>query len=113
MIPCRSKKNALIMFLLTWPVARLTKYCVSMSSALSMSTWEPSTAAAMIASGPGIGAPLICLRRFAGKAGSIAANLGFDGVPPGILYPLTSQGCEASGLALIHAFAAGINSAGR
>ena len=45
MIPCRSKKNALIMFLLTWPVARLTKYWVSMSSALSTSTCEPSTAA--------------------------------------------------------------------
>ena len=39
----------------------------------------------MIASGAGIGAPLTCLRRLAGKAGSIIASLGLDGVPPGIL----------------------------
>ncbi len=56
-----------------------------MSSALSMSTCEPSTAAAMMARGAGIGAPLSCLRRFAGNAGRLAANAGVDGVPPGIL----------------------------
>ena len=39
----------------------------------------------MMASGAGIGAPLICLRKLAGNAGSIMASLGLLGVPPGIL----------------------------
>ncbi|MGN6129718.1 MAG: enoyl-CoA hydratase-related protein [Nocardioidaceae bacterium] len=34
--------------------------------------------------GAGIGAPLSCLRRFAGNAGSMPASFGLDGVPPGI-----------------------------
>ena len=91
------------MFLLTWPVARSTKYSVSMRSALSTSTCEPSTAAAMMWWGAGIGAPLTCLRRLAGNAGSIAASFGLDGVPPGILWPLTSHGWTGSGLASIQA----------
>src|SRR5690606_23142980 len=82
-----------------------------MSEALSMSTCEPSTAAAMMARGAGMLAPLSCLRRFAGKAGRLAAKAGVAGVPPGILKPFLSQGCTpASGLALIHALAAGISS---
>ena len=83
-MPCRSKKNAWIMFFDTWPHASEVKYCVSIFEAVSKSTCEPSTAAAMMASGAGIGAPLSCLRRLAGKAGSTAANLGLDGVPPGM-----------------------------
>ncbi len=82
---CMSKKNAWIMFLLTGPIARLTKYSVSIFSAVAKSTWAPSTAAAMMWCGAGIGAPLSCLRRFAGKAGRFAANAGVIGVPPGIL----------------------------
>ena len=82
---CRSKKNAFVMFLLTWPAARFTKYSASMVSALTKSTCEPSTAADMMWCGAGIGAPLICLRRLAGNAGSTAANFGLLGVPPGIL----------------------------
>ena len=34
--------------------------------------------------GAGIGAPLSCLRRLAGKAGRVAASFGVAGVPPGI-----------------------------
>ena len=83
----------------------------SIFDALSMSTCEPSTAAAMMARGAGIGAPLSCLRRFAGNAGRFAANAGDAGVPPGILKPFLSQGCTPpSGLALIHALAAGTSS---
>ena len=55
--------------------------------------------------GPGMGAPVSCLRRLAGKAGRIAASLGCDGVPPGTLKPGLSQGCAASGLAAIQALA--------
>ncbi len=51
----------------------------------------------------GMGAPAICFFRLAGNAGRLAANLGFDGVPPGILYPLTSQGCWDSGWASMKA----------
>ena len=50
-----------------------------------MSTCEPSTAAHMMLYGAGIGAFLSCLRRLAGNAGRFAANVGVDGVPPGIL----------------------------
>ena len=57
-----------------------------MRSAVSKSTWVPSTAAARMLRGAGIGAPLSVLRRFAGNAGSIAASAGVDGVPPGIRY---------------------------
>src|SRR5699024_6237289 len=85
LIDCRSKKNAWIMFFAVCPVTSSVKYLASIFSALSMSTCEPSTAAAMIARGAGIGAPLICLRRLAGKAGRFAANDGVAGVPPGIL----------------------------
>ena len=82
---CRSKKNALIMFFETWPADSWSMYRDSMRSADSKSTWLPSTAADRIAFGAGIGAPLSCLRRLAGKAGRLAANFGTDGVPPGIL----------------------------
>src|ERR1700704_909752 len=76
-----------------------------------MSTCEPSTAADRIARGAGILVPLSCLRRFAANAGRFAANAGVDGVPPGILNPFLSQGCTPpSGLALIHALAAGTSS---
>ncbi len=95
----RSKKNAWIMFLATWPVTSSVKYRASMVRAVSKSTWEPSTAAARMLRGAGMGAPAICFFRLAGNAGRLAANLGFDGVPPGILYPLTSQGCWDSGWA--------------
>ena len=74
-----------------------------MRSALEKSTCEPSTAAAMMWCGAGIGAPFSCLRRLAGNAGSIAASFGVAGVPPGILYPLTSHGCTGSGFASIQA----------
>jgi hypothetical protein len=84
-IACMSKKNALVMFLATCPVTSSTKYRVSMRSAVSTSTWVPSTAAARMLRGAGSGAPLSCLRRFAGNAGRTAASLGVDGVPPGIL----------------------------
>lgn len=56
-----------------------------MVSAVSKSTCEPSTAAARMLRGAGIGAPAICFFRLAGKAGRFAANFGLDGVPPGIL----------------------------
>ena len=56
-----------------------------MRSAVSTSTWVPSTAAARMLRGAGMGAPLSCLRRFAGNAGRTAASFGVDGVPPGIL----------------------------
>ena len=55
LMACRSKKNAWIMFFDTWPVARKTKYWVSILDAVSKSTWEPSTAADIRASGAGIG----------------------------------------------------------
>ena len=55
-----------------------------MANAVSMSTFAPSTAAHMMWCGAGIGAPLSCLRRFAGNAGSMPASFGDDGVPPGI-----------------------------
>jgi hypothetical protein len=74
-----------------------------MRSAVSKSTWVPSTAAARMLRGAGIGAPLSVLRRLAGNAGSTAASAGVDGVPPGILYFGWSQGWEASGWAAIHA----------
>ncbi len=74
-----------------------------MRSAVSKSTWVPSTAADRMLRGAGIGAPLRVLRRLAGNAGSIAANAGVDGVPPGMRYFGWSQGCFASGLAAIHA----------
>src|SRR5690625_6111976 len=65
----------------------------------------------MIARGACIGALLICLRRFDGKAGRFAAIAGEVGPPPGILKLLASHGCTpASGLALIQAFAAGTSS---
>jgi hypothetical protein len=85
LIACNSKKNALIMFFAIWPVASDTKYRDSIRLAVAKSTWLPSTAALMIAFGAGYGAPLSCLRRFAGKAGRNAASFGEDGVPPGIL----------------------------
>ena len=81
----RSKKNALIMLVDTCPTARSTKYCVSILAAVSMSTWAPSTAAARMLRCAGKSAPLVCLRRLAGKAGRFAANEGLLGVPPGIL----------------------------
>ena len=81
---------------------------------MSKSTCEPSTAAARIARGDFVGAPLSVLRRLAGKAGRFAANFGTDGVPPGILKPLTSHGFTAavssSLCSRIHAFAAGTSS---
>lgn len=55
-----------------------------MVSAVSKSTCEPSTAAARMLRGAGMGAPASCFLRLDGKAGRFAANLGFDGVPPGI-----------------------------
>ncbi len=71
-----------------------------MRSAVSKSTWVPSTAADRMLRGAGMGAPLSVLRRLAGNAGSIAANAGVDGVPPGIRYFGWSQGCfQAVGLA--------------
>ncbi len=85
LIACRSKKNALIMFFAICPVASETKYRDSIRVAVSKSTWAPSTAALRIARGAGYGAPLSCLRRFAGNAGRNAASFGDDGVPPGIL----------------------------
>ena len=109
---CRSNQSALTMFVLTGPVTRSTKYCVSIASAVAKSTWAPSTAAAMMWCGAGIGAPLICLRRFAGNAGRLAANAGVIGVPPGILYPLTSQGCTASRFDSAHVLAAWMSSSG-
>ena len=66
-----------------------------MRSAVSKSTWVPSTAAARMLRGAGIGAPLRVLRRLAGNAGNTAASAGVDGVPPGILYFGWSQGCVA------------------
>lgn len=81
----RSKKNAWIMFLETCPVTSSVKYRASMVSAVSKSTWEPSTAAARIFRGAGIGAPASCFFRLAGKAGRLAAKRGLEGVPPGIL----------------------------
>ena len=84
LIACMSKKNALVMFLATCPVASSTKYRVSMRSAVSTSTCAPSTAAARMLRGAGSGAPLSCLRRLAGNAGSTAASFGVDGVPPGM-----------------------------
>ena len=75
-----------------------------MRSAVSKSTWVPSTAAARMLRGAGIGAPLSVLRRLAGNAGSIAASAGVDGVPPGIRYFGWSQGCVGlAGSAAIHA----------
>ncbi len=56
-----------------------------MVSAVSKSTWEPSTAQARMLRGAGYGAPFSCFFRLAGKAGRFAANRGLDGVPPGIL----------------------------
>ena len=56
-----------------------------MRLAVSKSTCAPSTAAARIAFGAGIGAPLSCLRSNAGNDGRMAAKPGDDGVPPGIL----------------------------
>ena len=83
-----------------------------MRSAVSKSTWVPSTAAERMLRGAGIGAPLRVLRRLAGNAGSTAASAGVDGVPPGILYFGWSQGCTASGFATIQARAlASISSA--
>lgn len=55
-----------------------------MVSAVSKSTCEPSTAAARMLRGAGMGAPASCFFRLAGKAGRLAANFGLDGVPPGI-----------------------------
>jgi hypothetical protein len=52
------------------------------------------------------------LRSVAGNIGSIAASDGVDGEPPGILKPLRSQGCAASGFAAIQAFAAASSSSG-
>src|SRR5699024_2839279 len=88
----RSKKNAWIMFFATGVWVRWTKYRDSTDSAVSISTLAPSTAAAGPARGPCIGAPLVRRRSIAGSPGSIAASLGEDGDPPGILKPLTSQG---------------------
>ena len=56
-----------------------------MRLAVSKSTCAPSTAAAMMARGAGIGAPLSCLRSSDGNDGRIAASAGLLGVPPGIL----------------------------
>ena len=83
-----------------------------MRSAVSKSTWVPSTAAARMLRGAGIGAPLSVLRRLAGNAGSIEASDGVAGVPPGILYLGWSQGCLASGLAAIQARASSSTSSG-
>lgn len=80
----RSKKNAWIMFFATWPVTSSVKYRASMVSAVSKSTWEPSTAAARMLRGAGMGAPFSCFFRLDGKAGRLAANFGLAGVPPGI-----------------------------
>ena len=55
-----------------------------MVCAVSKSTWEPSTAAAMMLRGAGMGAPASCFFRLAGKAGRFAANFGWEGVPPGM-----------------------------
>ena len=52
--------------------------------AVSKSTCAPSTAAAMMLVGRVV-APFNCLRRLAGNAGRFMRELGFDGVPPGIL----------------------------
>ena len=79
----KSGNIALIMFFATWPCVRCKKYLVSMSDAVSKSTYAPSTAAASAARGAGIGAPLSCFRSMAGIAGSIAATLGDVGAPPG------------------------------
>ena len=76
-----------------------------MASSIRLSC-APSTAAARIAFGAGIGAPLTCLVTLAGKLGSIAASAGVDGVPPGILKPLRSHGWVASGFSAIQALAA-------
>ncbi|SHW83039.1 Uncharacterised protein [Mycobacteroides abscessus subsp. abscessus] len=56
-----------------------------MRLAVSKSTCAPSTAAARMARGAGIGAPLSCFFRFDGNDGKIAARAGVAGVPPGIL----------------------------
>lgn len=60
------------------------KYRASMVSAVSKSTWEPSTAAARMLRGAGMGAPAICFFKLAGNAGRLAANFGLEGVPPGM-----------------------------
>ncbi len=83
-----------------------------MASAVSTSTCAPSIAADRMCRGAGIGAPLICLRRFAGNAGRFIANAGVEGLPPGILKPLTSQGATAFGFSAIHARARLIISSG-
>ena len=82
---CRSKKNAWIMFLATWPVTSWVKYRLSMRLAVSKSTWAPSTAASRMARGAGIGAPLSCFFSSAGNDGRTPASAGLVGVPPGIL----------------------------
>ena len=55
-----------------------------MRLAVSKSTCAPSTAAARMARGAGMFAPLICLRSSDGNDGRMAASAGLDGVPPGI-----------------------------
>ncbi len=99
----RSKKSAWIMFLLVCPQTSSVKYRASIAIAVSTSTCELSTAAARMLRGAGYGAPASCLRRLDGKAGRLAAKAGCAGVPPGILWPLTSQGCCAVALASMKA----------
>ncbi len=52
--------------------------------------------------GAGIGAPLSCLRRLPGNAGSMPASFGEDGVPPGMRYPSASKRCTDSGFAVMN-----------
>ena len=83
-IACMSKKNALVMFLATCPVTRSTKYRVSMRSAVSTSTWVPSTAAARMLRGAGQRGALELLAEVRRERGQDGGELGRRGVPPGI-----------------------------
>src|SRR5699024_4567117 len=83
---CRPKKKACVMVFEVEAVTSSTKYRVSTRVAYSLIVrCRPSTAAARIAFGAGIGAPLICLVTLAGKDGRKEASFGLVGVPPGTL----------------------------
>ena len=107
------KKKVLIMFLAWGVSASSARPRLSIRIAVSKSTVSACTATSKIFSGAG-SSPRVFLRIMGAPMVTICATCGFRILPPGILYPLVSQGCvraaSSSLLSKTHCLAAGTRS---